>query len=336
MRWPCVGLVFALLSILGLVGCASNFNVGGAVHGLDSGEFLMLQNNGKDDLLVDCDGSFMFAEQVEDGDGYDVSVKTLPGQKYCTVSRAGSGMISGGDVLDVEIACWERWNWDGTVWLAAGQSNIEIEDSFAEVEGPVDVLTYSGFKGPEHMIHEWMPIYEAPGFSAVGGSFALELADILDEPVHVLAVAESSTPISCWLVTGECFDKNVRQFVGQRFDGVIWWQGETEAMQLFDLLPDGYGEQLRSLVAQWREYFGDPDLPFLIVELQHYQESPETSEPSSWEIVRAAQYRIAEKVPNVFLVGSVDLTPEGCLHPTHVYQRIGSRLALMAETFLSQ
>lgn len=321
---------------IGLIACEDSHTIGGFLDGLAAGETVILQNNGKDDIAVSGDGAFAFSSKIADGDRYDVTVTALPENKYCTIDSKGVGIVSGEDIRDIQVSCWELWQLDGTVWLAAGQSNMEACDSFNDSDVDVEVLTYSAFKGGEYVRHEWNPIASVACFSVVGGSFAIDLAKELGESVYVVAVAEGATSISCWMESGDCFDKNVLPFTQQHIDGVLLWQGETEALQIQDAGPAGYETKLDMLIEQWREQFQDPDLPFFIVELQHYQETPESSEPSSWEIVRAAQYRIAEKVPNVFLVGSVDLTPEGCLHPTHVYQRIGSRLALMAETFLSQ
>jgi hypothetical protein len=321
---------------MGLMACGANYRVEGIVRGLERGEQIVLQNNGTDDLVIKRDGSFAFTIQIADGDSYEVTVKTTPEGKYCTVSRDGKGSITGDSVLDVDVACWERWSWEGSVWLAAGQSNMEAESTLGDVEGDVSVLTFSSFKGGRYTQHEWKPISQAREFSTVAGSFALNLAAIQDAPVHIVTVAEGSTAITCWMESGNCFDRNVRQFVEQRFDGVIWWQGETEALRLFDSVPNDYKDELKSLIAQWRELFHNPNLPFFIVELQHYQDAPETNEPATWSVVRSAQYEVAQTVANVFLVPSTDITQGGYLHPENSYRDIGARLADTAALYMSQ
>ena len=86
------------------ISCTTNtYTVGGSLSGLDSGERVVLQNNGADDVTLDADGSFVFPEQ-NDGTSYRVTVKTKPETKLCSVTH-DSGTISGANVTDVEVAC---------------------------------------------------------------------------------------------------------------------------------------------------------------------------------------------------------------------------------------
>jgi hypothetical protein len=74
---------------------AASYTIGGTVTGL-LGSGLVLQNNAGDDLVINANGSFTFATQVDHGDTYDVTVKTQPTvpDQFCRVTR-GSGTASG-------------------------------------------------------------------------------------------------------------------------------------------------------------------------------------------------------------------------------------------------
>ncbi|HEY7906310.1 MAG TPA: hypothetical protein VIC53_05235, partial [Wenzhouxiangella sp.] len=64
----------------------SLYQIGGSVTGLATGETVVLQNNGGDDLTLAANGSFIFSAQVPDGDVYDVTVLTQPTGQTCSVT----------------------------------------------------------------------------------------------------------------------------------------------------------------------------------------------------------------------------------------------------------
>ncbi len=64
---------------------------------------LTLQNNGGDDLNLTADGTTAFATAIVDGDTYNVTVSTQPGDRTCAVA-SGSGTIAGSNV-SVTVTC---------------------------------------------------------------------------------------------------------------------------------------------------------------------------------------------------------------------------------------
>ena len=80
----------------------STYTVGGTVTGL-SGDGLVLQNNGSDDLAV-AGIAFEFATALTDGASYAVTVLIQPNGQSCDVTN-GSGTISGANVTDVMVTC---------------------------------------------------------------------------------------------------------------------------------------------------------------------------------------------------------------------------------------
>lgn len=82
------------------------YAVGGTVSGLASGNSVVLQNNGGDDLTVSADGSYSFMTLLADGAAYNVSVLTQPDtpDQLCTVSNS-SGSSTGVDVNNISVSC---------------------------------------------------------------------------------------------------------------------------------------------------------------------------------------------------------------------------------------
>lgn len=84
---------------------ANFFSIGGFVSGL-SGNGLVLQNNGGDDLPIHGNGEFTFGTALPDGGSYLVTVKVQPSDpvQTCSVSN-GSGTVTGADVTGISVAC---------------------------------------------------------------------------------------------------------------------------------------------------------------------------------------------------------------------------------------
>jgi hypothetical protein len=81
------------------------------------GSGLVLQNNGGGDVVVNTNGSFTFVGAVQNGDKFDVTVKTQPSNpsQACTVTN-GSGTVAGANVTDVAVKCGDtKFTIGGTV-----------------------------------------------------------------------------------------------------------------------------------------------------------------------------------------------------------------------------
>jgi hypothetical protein len=98
-----------------VVTCVAAYTVGGTVSGL-TGTGLVLQNNNGDDLSISANGSFTFSTGVQDGGGYNVTVKTQPSgpTQLCTVTN-GTNTISGSNVSNVSVTCALAYTIGGTV-----------------------------------------------------------------------------------------------------------------------------------------------------------------------------------------------------------------------------
>jgi hypothetical protein len=89
------------------VNCTTNqYMIGGFVNGLHSGNNLVLQNNGDDDLTISSDGDFDFVSSIEDLQSYDVTILNQPSNPIQTcVPSNNTGNVSGEPVITVEITC---------------------------------------------------------------------------------------------------------------------------------------------------------------------------------------------------------------------------------------
>lgn len=106
--------------------------------------------------------------------------------------------------------------------------------------------------------------------------------------------------------------------------GVAWYQGESNTAEASE-----YTRLLPAMIADWRQAFGDAELPFLIVQLANF--GPQMSGPaeSGWAAVRDVQRRVAAADAKVGLASAIDLGDIYDIHPTNK-QQVGVRLALLA------
>jgi len=105
--------------------------------------------------------------------------------------------------------------------------------------------------------------------------------------------------------------------------GAIWYQGEHNS---------GRAEQYRTLfpalIAEWRNDFKNPDMPFLFVQLANYANADATGRPI-WPEQREAQLMTWQKVPHTGMAVTMDVGEKTTIHPPRKEQ-VGKRLALIA------
>jgi len=83
-----------------LVACGGNSadaTIGGSVSGLNTGQSLVLADNGTSNLTVTANGNFAFSATLPTGATYDVTVVTQPAGQTCTVANS-SGTAAGTSV----------------------------------------------------------------------------------------------------------------------------------------------------------------------------------------------------------------------------------------------
>lgn len=120
------------------------------------------------------------------------------------------------------------------------------------------------------------------------------------------------------------FNAMIRPLTQYRIKGVIWYQGEGNAM---DNRAAQYRQIFPALINDWRRHWGY-DLPFLFVQLPGY--GPNQSEPSEyqWAELREAQ-AMSLRLPNTGMATTIDLGSETEIHPSNK-QETARRLVLAA------
>lgn len=101
---------------------------------------------------------------------------------------------------------------------------------------------------------------------------------------------------------GFLFESGVRPWCGFPFDGVIWYQGETNA----EIADDAWNRMLiTDLISGWRKELRQEKLPFYLVQLPRI--GGKEAIRQHWPEYRKVQADVARSVPGVHLVVTQDL-----------------------------
>ncbi|PXA90712.1 9-O-acetylesterase [Nostoc sp. 3335mG] len=109
-----------------------------------------------------------------------------------------------------------------------------------------------------------------------------------------------------------------------RLRGVAWYQGEADTGAA-----SGYATRLAGLISGWRSQFGDPQLPFLIVQIAGWGPRNAVPVESGNASIRDEQRRAVAADRNAALTVATDLGDVWDIHPANK-QEVGRRLALGA------
>lgn len=251
----------------------------------------------------------------------------------------------------------------GDVWLASGQSNMELEinsaDSAASVKAAANDQRIRQFKIPKALANEpsgtlppssiWRPATSqyVGSFTAVGYFFAKQLREHLDIPIGIINSSYGGSRIETWmsdemlgfdegdivLANGEperqptvAYNKMIHPLLDFPIKGFIWYQGESNADNLEDALE--YGELFKTMINGWRELWGLGDIPFLWIQLPNFNNPSVVPQVwDAWPQLRKGQSS-ALSFPNTGEVVTIDVGAVD-IHPTYK-QPVGRRLALVA------
>lgn len=125
-----------------------------------------------------------------------------------------------------------------------------------------------------------------------------------------------------WNKNGDLYDFAFKQVVPFTFNGVIWYQGESDSS-----VPEGkvYAEELCELIKIWRRDLRDENLPFVVIQIADYDERDD----KGWHLVQEGQLRAEKMLPNVKTVISRDISESFHIHPptkTEISKRIAKVL----------
>ncbi|MBO7069015.1 MAG: sialate O-acetylesterase [Bacteroidaceae bacterium] len=112
--------------------------------------------------------------------------------------------------------------------------------------------------------------------------------------------------------------------------GVLWYQGESSTG---DWAAANYADMLRLLMANWRQAFERPDLPFVIIQLANYMEPSEQPQHTGWSVVREAQRIVAKEDAYAELAVTIDRGETVDIHPLRK-KDVAERVALAFDRML--
>lgn len=107
--------------------------------------------------------------------------------------------------------------------------------------------------------------------------------------------------------------------------GAIWYQGESDT----GWFPEQYGDRLRVMIEDWREWWGNDRFEFGVVQLANFLEPKMEPAHDPWPILRESQRTLVRDLPHSGLVVTTDLGEMNDIHPSNK-QEVGRRLARWA------
>lgn len=122
---------------------------------------------------------------------------------------------------------------------------------------------------------------------------------------------------------GRLFNGLIAPLVKFPIGGVLWYQGEANVDR-----HEQYRVLLPTLIQDWRNRWGRPDLPFLFVQLAPFGTPSPQPQESNWAALREVQREVSEIVPNTAMVVITD-AGDADIHPPRK-QIVGERLARAA------
>ncbi len=289
----------------------------------------------------------------EDGK-WKVRVKTFEAGGPYTVVVRGKNKVVFKDVLL------------GEVWICSGQSNMDQTLSGYRgqpIEGGNEEIATAATSGlrlfkvkkalsydpQEDCQGEWKRADSAAaaGFSATGWFFGKFLRKALGVPVGLIHTAWGGTKAQAWtslekLKTVEgvdltpalnrkkiwanaptaIFNAMVYPLIPFKVKGVIWYQGESNRRE-----PGVYARLFPAMIRDWRERWGDPEMPFFFAQIAPYAYGAPDAVGSA--LLREAQFKTMLAVPNTGMAVLLDIGEKNCIHP-RAKRIAGERLAFWA------
>jgi sialate O-acetylesterase len=172
------------------------------------------------------------------------------------------------------------------------------------------------------------------GLSGAPSSRAIVLADGQTIPLPAAwkvqrggAMKGLSVPPAPWDVPTSLttlYNGMIAPLVGYKFKLAAWYQGESNA----DAAQE-YRTLLPLLMRDWRQRFGQPALPFLVVQLTSFGSPAKTPGHSGWAELRDAQAYAVAHDAHAGLAVTLDVGDRFDIHPTQKTV-VGERLARAA------
>jgi sialate O-acetylesterase len=119
------------------------------------------------------------------------------------------------------------------------------------------------------------------------------------------------------------FNAMINPIIPYGVKGFIWYQGEANAGAAYD-----YRKLFPMMIRDWRQRWGQGNLPFLYVQLANFMKTKPLPSESEWAELREAQ-TLTLSQPNTGMACIIDIGDADDIHPKNK-QEVGRRLALIA------
>ncbi|PJJ07128.1 sialate O-acetylesterase [Flavobacterium sp. 1] len=249
----------------------------------------------------------------------------------------------------------------GEVWICSGQSNMEMNASWGIENGDEAVKNAMNpnirfFLVPK--LTAMTPQNNISGtwtecspetmkyFSAVGYFFGKRLQEELKNvPIGLISSNWGGTPAEIWMPEeviqndavlleaaktrkeesygpnqpGRAFNAMIYPLTKLKIAGALWYQGESNVGSAV------YDKTLSALIISWRKLW-NYDFPFYFVQIAPYKYG---EDHFGGAIIRDAQRKVLQEVPNTGMVMTSDISPIDDIHPKDK-KSVGIRLANLA------
>lgn len=217
-------------------------------------------------------------------------------------------------------------NWGGTsasVWVSR-----DVLEKDAELRPYLDVYDKAmEGKTREEAIAEFdaYTAYQDKWFSDYNDLMQAHPETSWDDAQKIIGESRYPGPMSPKNECRPCggYETMVQRVCPYTLRGFLYYQGESD-----DHMPHAYETLLTALITCWRRDWGDPELPFLNVQLPmfRYAHDPDYQH---WCYIREAQMRVYRKLRHTGLAVLTDCGELDNIHPTDKAP-VGHRLALQA------
>lgn len=119
------------------------------------------------------------------------------------------------------------------------------------------------------------------------------------------------------------YNAMVAPAINYAIKGILWYQGETNAGN-----PQQYSKLLPALIADWRNKWGQGNIPFLYVQLPNFMDANYLPSESNWAILRESALKTLS-VSKTAMAVTIELGEWNDIHPDNK-KDVGERLALGA------
>lgn len=257
----------------------------------------------------------------------------------------------------------------GEVWFCSGQSNMEMpmkgfdkspvnrSDTFLATADNANIRLFNADRAasilPEYDIQgawEQASQKSAREFSAIGYFFGRKLYQELQIPIGIIESSWGGTQIEAWLPKDAVskyseiqlpkklpkdqnkqkkptalYNAMIHPFQDLGIRGVLWYQGESNRNN-----PKPYKNYMHEFIGTWRTQWNNPKLPFYLVQIAPYGYGEFRDSPGiNANLIREAQVKAAQEIPNTGIVITADVGKCDDIHPPEK-EIIALRLANMA------